>query len=170
MKSHGMCINCLGPNHFSRNCKSLHRCQTCQRPHHSLLHIDRPRNVSSTPAVIPPETEAVNSTPVTVASEDEVISSHTSTLLKSDSLLMTCRVLVKAPDGTYVEARALLDNASSASFISERLSQSFQLPRANQNLRISGIVGLPQRASSACFQFSSLHLFIGPTNGSMSPP
>lgn len=145
LKSHGMCMNCLGPNHFSRNCKSIHRCQTCQRPHHSLLHIDRSRNVSSTPVVIPPETEAVNSTPVTVVSDDEVISSHTSTLLKSNSLLMTCRVLVKAPDGSFVEARALLDNASSASFISERLSQSLQLPHASQNLRISGIAGLSRK-------------------------
>ena len=112
LKSHGMCINCLGPNHFARTCKSIHRCRTCQKPHHSLLHVDRPHNVSSTPVVTLPETEAVNSTPVAVASEDEVISSHTSAPSKSNSLLMTCRVLVRAPDGTYVEARALLDNAS----------------------------------------------------------
>ena len=88
LKSHGMCMNCLGPKHFSRNCKLIHRCRTCQRPHHSLLHVDGPH------ASIPPETEAVNSTPVTVASEGEVVSSHTNTPLKSNSLLMTCRVFL----------------------------------------------------------------------------
>ena len=163
LKSHGMCMNCLGPNHFTKNCKSIHRCTTYQKPHHSLLHIDRSHNVSSTPVVTLPETEAVNSTPV---SEDEVISS---TPLKSNSLPMTCRVLVKAPDGTYVKARALLDNASPASFISERLSQSLQLPRANQSLRISGIAGLSRKAplqSVSSFTITPVY----PSNRSMSPP
>ena len=70
-------------------------------------------------------------------------SSHTITALKSNLLLMTCRVLVKAPDGTCIEARALLDNASS---VSERLSQALQLPRTNRSLRISGIAGLSHKS------------------------
>ena len=56
--------------------------------------------------------------------EGRVVSSNTAIQLKSNSLLMTCRVLVYAPDGTHIEARALLDNASSASFVSERLAQT----------------------------------------------
>ena len=60
----------------------------------------------------------------------------------SGSLLMTCRILVHAPDGSPVEARAILDSASSASFISERLSQSLCLPRSKQNANISGIAGI----------------------------
>ena len=60
--------------------------------------------------------------------------------------IRTCRVLVKAPDYIYVEARALLNNASSASFISECLFQSLQLPRTNLSLRISGITGLSRKA------------------------
>jgi hypothetical protein len=146
LKTHGMCMNCLGQNHFAKSCKSIHRCKICQKLHHSLLHIDRAHNITSSPAVTSTGTETVNSTPATVAPRSEIVSSHTSTPLKSNSLLMTCRVLVKAPDGTYVEARALLDNASSASFISERLSQSLQLPRASQSLRISGIAGLSCKA------------------------
>ena len=55
---------------------------------------------------------------------------------------MTCRVLVSAPDGSSVEARALLDNASSASFVSERLVQSLCLPRTRQSVCVSGIGGL----------------------------
>ena len=45
---------------------------------------------------------------------------------------MTRSVLVIAPDGSTVEARALLDCASSASFVSERILQSLSLPRSNQ--------------------------------------
>ena len=77
--------------------------------------------------------------------------------LKSNALLMTCRVSVVTPDGSSVEARALLDNASSASFVSERLVQSLSLPRYNQHVRVSGIGGISQRApiqSVSNFQIS----------------
>ena len=77
--------------------------------------------------------------------------------LKSNALLMTCRVSVITPDGSSVEVRALLDNASSASFISERLVQSLSLPRVNQCIRVSGISGLSHRApiqSISSFQIS----------------
>ena len=40
------------------------------------------------------------------------------------NLLMTYRVQVKSPNGSFVVARALLDGASSVSFISERLAIS----------------------------------------------
>ena len=70
------------------------------------------------------------------------VPSHPAVKLKSSLLLMTCRILVSAPDGSMVEARALLDNASSASFISERLVQSLCLPRTRQNVRVSGIGGM----------------------------
>ena len=50
IKSNNLCLNCLRPGHFVKQCKSLHRCRNCQRPHHSLLHLDA-RN-ESTNAVI----------------------------------------------------------------------------------------------------------------------
>ena len=78
--------------------------------------------------------------------------------LKSNTLLMTCRVLVCAPDGTRVEARALLDNGSSASFVSERLAQTLRLPRTSQRARISGVAGI---------QYHSSHQFAA--NFSISP-
>ena len=137
-------MNCLGPNHFVRNFKSLHRCKQCQKPHHTLLHLDL--NISPTPVAIHVEDERLNSTPTSGSLKSEVISSHTITALKSNSLLMTCRVFIKAPDGTCVEARALLDNALSTSFISERLSQALQLPCTNHTLRISGIAGLSRKS------------------------
>ena len=56
---------------------------------------------------------------------------------------MTCRILIEAPDGSSVEARALLDSASTASFVSERLAQSLRLPRSTQH--------------NANFKVSSLH-------------
>ena len=80
--------------------------------------------------------------------------------LKSSPLLMTCRVLVAAPDGSSVEARALLDNASSSSFVSERLAQGLSLPRQHQRIHVSGIAGSspssPIQSIASC-QISPAH-------------
>ena len=76
----------------------------------------------------------------------EVSSIHASVKLRANTLLMTCRVLIVTPDGSSIEVRALLDNASTASFVSERLVQSLSLPRTNQSVRITGIGGLYHKA------------------------
>ena len=128
LRRNNICNNCLNGRHSVRDCKSSHRCKRCQRPHHTLLHIQsnygNASNAISTPQV----------------------SSNAAIKLRSSSLLMTCRVLVKARDGSPVEARALLDNASSASFISEHLAQHLQLTRSPHNVRVYGIAGSSPRS------------------------
>ena len=115
LKSHHLCMNCLQPGHFVKECMSLHQCRKCQKPHHTLLHLEHKDNAST-------------STGTTSTSQSVV--SNTTAGLSSKSLLMTCRVLVDAPDGSSVEARAILESASSASFVSECWSQGLCLPRS----------------------------------------
>ena len=206
LKSNNLCMNCFSSNHFVKQCKSVHRCKRCQKPHHTLLHVDSvPINssrvaelpstipISSSPAAILQNVPAssspaailqnvpASSSPATpplainpvappfVPKRVELLSVPQSELpsdvitsaavrLKSNTLLMTCRVLVCAPDGTRVEARALLDNGSSASFVSERLAQTLRLPRTSQRARISGVAGI---------QYHSSHQFAA--NFSISP-
>ena len=55
---------------------------------------------------------------------------------------MTCRVIFISPNGASIEACCLLDNASSASFISEHIAQALRLPRSYQSVSVSGIEGL----------------------------
>ena len=76
-----------------------------------------------------------------VTPEEAPVGSHATARLKSNVLLMTCRVLITSPDGSAVKARALIDNASSSSFISERLVHSLTLPRVQQSIRVLGIGG-----------------------------
>ena len=45
LKSNNICLNCLRPGHFLKQCKSLNRCRKCQKPHHTLLHVDLKDNV-----------------------------------------------------------------------------------------------------------------------------
>ena len=72
-------------------------------------------------------------------------SSHAITGIASNALLMTCQILVKSSDGSLYKVRALLDSASSASFVSERLAQCLNLHRSHHNLKISGVTGLSQQ-------------------------
>ena len=104
LKKHNLCLNCLGSRHSAKSCKSSHRCKKCQRSHHTLIHKE-----SRNDAVPRPTSSADSS-----ASSSQV-TSNTAVKLRSSSLLMTCRVLVAAPNGSAMEVRALLDNASSAS-------------------------------------------------------
>ena len=71
---------------------------------------------------------------------------------------MTCRVLVVTPDGLTTQARALLDSASSTSFVSERLVQRLRLPRRSQLAHIAGIGGVSHRTlSQSVVHFAITH-------------
>ena len=146
LKANDLCINCLRSGHFVRECKSVHKCRICQKPHHSLLHTES-------------KTVAANSDNSHSPAVDPV-TSHTVSRTGKGVLLMTCRVLVESPDGLSVEARGLLDSASSSSFMSERLAQSLRLRRSPSNVKISGITGLSPTIttqSTATFTVSPLN-------------
>ena len=151
LKKKNMCLNCFGSGHFAKQCRSSHRCKKCQRPHHTLLHIEVQGDANS---ASPPQPPRPSEPPPT-----QIVSSA-AVKVRSSSLLMTCRVLVFAPDGSTIEARALLDNRSTSSFVSERLIQSLRLPRSQRSVHVSGIAGsLVSSAvrSIANFQISSTH-------------
>ena len=61
---------------------------------------------------------------------------------------MTCQVQVITPQGLTTHARALLDCASSVSFISEHLVQHLRLPRLRQAAQISGIAGMSAHSNT----------------------
>lgn len=92
---------------------SVQHCKKCQKPHHTLLHVESNKGESEK-----------DSSPPTVSS----VISNAAAGLKSNCLLMTCHILIDTPNGSSVESRATLDSASSASFISERISQSLAMP------------------------------------------
>ena len=98
-------------------------------------------------------------TPPPTNTTEKPVVSNTAVGLKSDSLFMTCRILVSAPDGSSIQARAILDSALSASLISERLAQSLRLPCSNRNARILGIAGISHKSpiqSIATFDISAV--------------
>ena len=152
LKSNGLCLNCLKPGHFLKECTSTHRCRKCQKPHHTLLHVEAP--------IERREKSDVLSTTVPLSSGANPVHSHVAqTGSKTRQfLLMTCRVLVMSPDGFTTQARALLDSASSASFVSERLAQHLHLPRHRRQAQITGVGGLTHQ----CLGQSVVHFSIKP--------
>ena len=42
LKINGYCFGCLMRGHMSRNCRKRLTCQTCQKSHPTILHIDSP--------------------------------------------------------------------------------------------------------------------------------
>ena len=136
LKSNGLCMNCLRPGHFVRQCTSTQKCRKCQKPHHTLLHREEKKEQDQSTDKNP----TVPSHPIT--------SCVSQAKVNAQILLMTCRVKVVAPDGSSTQARALLDSASSTCFVSERLAQLLRLPRSRCHAHIFGIGNLHCKPSS----------------------
>ncbi len=168
VKAGKICLNCLKHGHFLKQCPSTQRCRQCQRPHHTLLHVEQKRGdreSSSGSKQNPPL-----SPDAPAFSPGDNPQTHVSNMAQSVSratqvLLMTCRVLVLAPNGVTMQCRALLDSASSASFVSERVAQRLRLSRSKHFAQIAGIGGIAHQSSSlSCVRFS-----IAPIQSPVSP-
>ena len=85
------------------------------------------------------------------------------------TLLMTCQIAIMTSNGCMTKARALLDCASSTSFINERLAQRLRLPHQCKCAPIAGIGGDECELSSNCVVVfnitNSKSLDVGRTSG-----
>ena len=140
LMSQDRCLNCLRVGHFAKQCKSLNHCRLCQKPHHTLLHVDHAVGNPSLSPTLNLSSPHPSSTTVT--------SNTVSLGVSSTTLLMTCQVSVRDSHGVATKCRALLDSASSASFVSERLAQRLHLPRSRHKAKIVGIAGLHHESTS----------------------
>ncbi|XP_071581069.1 uncharacterized protein [Temnothorax nylanderi] len=138
VKKENRCINCFGCKHSMKDCKSARSCKTCHKRHHTLLHFTddaKQASVESAPTVESTSTELTKSTANEIASH---LMSNTMTP-KSTVLLATARVRIYSPQGRFVYARALLDQGSVATLISENIAQRLRLAKVKQTTRITGI-------------------------------
>ncbi|XP_029674246.1 uncharacterized protein LOC115242242 [Formica exsecta] len=113
-----LCLNCLG-RHQVGECASKKACSVCDARHHSSLH-DACR-----------ETAVVKSSHVAQGPSDKPVI----------VLLATARVRVADRHGLLHPARALIDQGSESSIISERLAQRLRLPRTPASVSVFGVGG-----------------------------
>ena len=84
------------------------------------------------------------------STSDKAVTSHAPHLeiCHHQVLLMTWRVKIVAPSGYTTHAKALLDSASSTSFITQRLAQHLSLRYTQNSLTISGIGGVKAHSAA----------------------
>ncbi|XP_024876474.1 uncharacterized protein LOC112457561, partial [Temnothorax curvispinosus] len=133
------CFNCLSQHHAVKACSSKFLCRMCQKPHHTMLHVDSdspPKTEAVTPATDPPR--AVDAT----TSEVNSLLASSQTPSRSYVLLATAWVTVSSPLGRSVIVRALLDQGSEMSFITEKLAQCLRLKRVRMPTSVSAVGGI----------------------------
>ncbi|XP_029164465.1 uncharacterized protein LOC114935741 [Nylanderia fulva] len=161
--SKNLCFNCLGP-HQIKSCRSTKRCRLCHKQHHSTLHYQAgnaaigasaAHSDSSTPVVktitsspptihtagIPPH-ESVAPLRNTEQISNSVTSSHVAQsriIRRTPVLLATALVNVVSSTGDIYQVRALIDQGSEVSFVSESVAQLLKLSRQAAAIPILGI-------------------------------
>ncbi|XP_025266369.1 uncharacterized protein LOC112638589 [Camponotus floridanus] len=114
-----LCYNCLG-NHLVSKCQSVKTCFTCKGKHHSTLH------------------DAYSSSS---SNEVSALAAMHSSSERKAILLATARLLIADRAGHLHPARAMLDQGSEVSIVSEALVQRLKLPRTSSSVSIIGIGG-----------------------------
>ena len=140
------CFNCLKPDHFSKNCKTKPGCNRCRRPHHSSLHQERFQasqvnskgQATTTSPLVDKDLniQSSNTELGSSASVQSVFAQREQRKVPSQVLLATAWVSLRTAEGRVFNLRALLDQGSTYSFISESLCQTMRTKRRRANLRI----------------------------------
>ncbi|XP_076660283.1 uncharacterized protein LOC143363603 [Halictus rubicundus] len=123
------CVNCLSLKHLVRDCPSKYTCRVCHQRHHSLLH----------------DTEALPASPSPAPTPLPEVKSHlasTPTEPGSAVLLATAWVRIHAPSGHSIPVRALIDQGSEASFLTEAMVSLLLAKRIRVETSISAVGGV----------------------------
>ncbi len=174
IKGSNSCFNCLGVGHRTRECKSTNRCKTCAKSHQTLLHRAHGISESNNQAVVDSSAGPTNSSPSSSADPTPHPSAGPAPSASTDpttgnadvsecsvnhvtpnstiqaSLSMTSKVVLEAPSGKEVVARALLDSGAGLSLISQRVVQQLELPKTSHPITISGVMGTKAGSGLMC--------------------
>ena len=146
IKTSGLCINCLS-DHTYQDCKCKSTCRQCNKRHNTLLHFTKKtvNSVCNDNGVMSQST-----LPVAVSqTADSQTTLHSVQAMKNPSynkyitLLGTTLVKLMSSNNNTVIARALIDSASSCSFINEDIANKLKIKRefSNQVCNVNGISG-----------------------------
>lgn len=129
VKKARLCRNCLG-NHEANKCSASGSCVRCSKFHHTSLHYERTRDT----------TERAGARAHIAKNEGP----------DYDVLLATAMIQAQNEDGKYIELRALIDQGSTATFISEDAVQRLRVKRTKNTTTITGIGATDAGKSQGC--------------------
>jgi len=121
LKKNGACFNCLQQGHSTSSCTNTHRCKTCNKKHHSLLHSE-------------PTTDRNSENPTS-----SQVQTHHGKSNCNQGLLVTAVTQIKGKDGLHHLARAFLDSGSTSSFITESMVNRLGLKRRKSSVEVVGL-------------------------------
>ena len=138
-----LCPNCLF-DHQGKQCFSGKVCRDCNQDHNSLLH--EAFSHSARPATDRADAaggsaRGVSASVANTSQEKQVRSSSHVSLQNEpyEVLLPTAIIEIQSADGTYQKMRALLDQGSQISLITENAAQLLNIPRRKCKGVVSGI-------------------------------
>ncbi|XP_011876702.1 PREDICTED: uncharacterized protein LOC105566913, partial [Vollenhovia emeryi] len=134
---HGLCYNCLGKHRVSE-CLSTRRCTKCGKKHHTTIH----RKVPSGKENVSEKTASNVSTETsTTPGSSQVLHAAINPVQASTNciLLATAQVLLINKAGRIMKIRALIDQGSEITLISERAVQTLKLPRSQSSIPLVGV-------------------------------
>ncbi|XP_071581644.1 uncharacterized protein [Temnothorax nylanderi] len=160
LKKHKCCFNCLRQGHLPWTCKSKNVCTLCKRKHHTLIHREKDAETNETPASTSKDEQNVVTTSNLTSTQEErsnegvVSSNNFSNTTVNTTLLPTASVLLKNKSGRSVRIRALLDQGSQASFVTESVVQLLGAERERVSIQVSGIGGSKAGSSESIASFT----------------
>ncbi|XP_011883842.1 PREDICTED: uncharacterized protein LOC105570992 [Vollenhovia emeryi] len=128
-----LCFNCLG-SHRAAVCRITKRCQKCGHKHHTTIHQTKP--VASDPGT---NKSTDSSEKTSKPSDAHVLHSSKEKTTTTSVLLATAQVTIVNSSGETAKARALVDQGSEITLISERLVQLLRLPRVKSSISLVGV-------------------------------
>lgn len=145
VQANKICFNCLGVNHTAHTCKANLKCRICLRRHHTLLHPASANDaVASTSHVSranesTPELEENEEAENTMQPEESAFVVSCFACKRNPILLATALVKTESRNGQWFTMRALLDQGSQSSFITEAMVQQLGLKKTATKIQITGI-------------------------------
>ncbi|CAB3244517.1 unnamed protein product [Arctia plantaginis] len=147
VQAKSLCFNCPSPGHSVRKCRHSTTCRRCGKKHYSLLHQDReihqaPTNNSENNHTSSSRLNQGDNPPSLLNSEVNVITNFAKeeeTIGSGDVLLATAIVKARSFSGKFCLLRALIDQGSQASFVTEEAVQTLGLKRVPVSGCVSGV-------------------------------
>ncbi|KAL0902136.1 hypothetical protein ABMA27_000080 [Loxostege sticticalis] len=130
-----VCLNCLRPGHVENKC-SLVPCKYCKKLHNTLLHL---HESTPTPGPSVPINNFANSTDF---NKQITTPPHV--------LLSTAMVKVLDSKGAVHQARVLLDNGSTANFVTKALCGKLGLSQRSASATVTGINNNTSYSTQSC--------------------
>nr|XP_034827119.1 uncharacterized protein LOC117984607 [Maniola hyperantus] len=126
-----LCFNCMAPTHPVIRCHQRTSCRRCGRKHHTLLHFEK-EDKQAFDTARPTEKQAEQST----SDETTVVANFSRGELRTYHVLLATAIVKTAPTTGSHALRALIDQGSQASFVSEDTVQLLGLKRTNVNGKV----------------------------------